>query len=258
MKIIFIRQLSVAITLALISGCAAPRNSITQFGSIDALLAGAYDGQVSCGSLTRRGNLGLGTFDQLDGEMVVLDGRVYQVRSDGKVYSPAAGATTPFAAVVRFEPDQSRTVNNAATFQQFQEQLDATLPSTNVVCAFRVTGRFQQMKTRSVPAQTKPYAPLIEASRRQSVFELGQCRGTLVGFRLPGFVKGINVPGYHVHFLTADRNAGGHVLDFMLEGGVLELAICSRIELLLPTDATALKDIDFSRDRAHELEKVEK
>ena len=187
-----------------------------------------------------------------------LDGRVYQVRSDGNVYSPAAGVTTPFAAVVRFEPDQSRTVNNAATFQQFQEQLDAMLPSTNVVCAFRVTGRFQQMKTRSVPAQTKPYAPLIEASRRQSVFELGQCRGTLVGFRLPGFVKGINVPGYHVHFLTADRKAGGHVLDFMLEGGVLELAICSRINLLLPTDATALKDIDFSRDRAHELEKVEK
>jgi acetolactate decarboxylase len=74
----------------------------------------------------------------------------------------------------------------------------------------------------------------------------------------PGFVKGINVPGYHVHFLSADRNAGGHVLDFELNGGVLELAVCSRIDLLLPTDASVLKDIDFSRDRALELEKVEK
>jgi acetolactate decarboxylase len=80
----------------------------------------------------------------------------------------------------------------------------------------------------------------------------------LVGFRMPAFVKGINVPGYHVHFLTADRKAGGHVVEFTLEGGRLEVAMCSRIDLLLPADANALKDIDFSRDRAQELEKVEK
>ena len=258
MKIISIGHFLIAVTVAFLSGCAGPRNSITQVCAIDALLAGAYDGQVPCGTLTRKGNLGLGTFDRLDGEMVVLDGRIYQVRADGKVYSPPVSATTPFAAVVAFEPNQSWTVKRGMTFRQFQDELDAKLGTTNVVCAFRLTGTFRQMKTRSVPAQTKPYVPLIEAARNQAIFDLGQCGGTLVGFRMPGFVKGINVPGYHVHFLTADRKAGGHVLDFTLDGGTLELAVCSRIDLLLPADANALKGIDFSRDRAQELEKVEK
>jgi acetolactate decarboxylase len=100
--------------------------------------------------------------------------------------------------------------------------------------------------------------PLVEAARKQSLFELGQCRGTLVGFRMPDFVKGINVPGCHVHFLTADRQGGGHVLDFTLDGGTLEFAVCPQLDLLLPKDASALKGIDFSRDRSKELEKVEK
>jgi acetolactate decarboxylase len=109
-----------------------------------------------------------------------------------------------------------------------------------------------------VPAQTKPYVPLVEATRHQSVFELGRCRGTVVGFRMPGFVKGVNVPGCHAHFLTDNRQAGGHVLDFTVDEGTLELAVCSRIDLRLPTDAGALKGIDFSRDRTEELDKSEK
>jgi acetolactate decarboxylase len=258
MKTIPVRHWLSVIAIALLTGCAAPRNSVTQIGVSDALLAGAYDGQVACGTLTRQGDVGLGSFDRLDGEMVVLDGRIYQVRADGRVYSPPAGVTTPFAAVVKFRPTTTRELSGGITFREFQERLDALLPSTNVVCVFRMTGTFRQMKTRSVPAQTKPYVPLVEATRHQSVFELGRCRGTVVGFRMPDFVQGINVPGCHAHFLTADRQAGGHVLDFTLDEGTLELAVCSRIDLRLPKDAGAFKGIDFSRDRTEELDKAEK
>jgi len=258
MKTIPVRHWLSVIAIALLTGCAAPRNSVTQIGVSDALLAGAYDGQVACGTLTRQGDVGLGSFDRLDGEMVVLDGRIYQVRADGRVYSPPAGVTTPFAAVVKFRPTATRELSGGITFREFQERLDALLPSTNVVCVFRMTGTFRQMKTRSVPAQTKPYVPLVEATRHQSVFELGRCRGTVVGFRMPDFVQGINVPGCHAHFLTADRQAGGHVLDFTLDEGTLELAVCSRIDLRLPKDAGAFKGIDFSRDRTEELDKAEK
>jgi acetolactate decarboxylase len=246
------------LVVVLLTGCAAPQNSVTQIGAIDALLAGAYDGQVVCGTLTRQGDVGIGTFDRLDGEMIVLDGHIYQVRADGRVYSPPAGVTTPFAAVVKFRPTVARQLSGGITFREFQERLDALLPSTNVVCAFRLTATFGQMKSRSVSAQTKPYAPLVEATRHQSVFELGRCRGTVVGFRMPDFVKGINVPGCHAHFLTDSRRAGGHVLDFTLDEGTLEVAVCSRIDLRLPTDANALKGIDFSRNRTEELNKAEK
>jgi acetolactate decarboxylase len=248
----------IVVALVLLTGCAAPRNSVMQIGAIDALLAGVYDGQVACGTLIRHGDVGLGTFDRLDGEMIVLDGRIYQVRADGKVYSPPAWVTTPFAAVVKFRPTAARELSGGITFREFQERLDSLLPSTNVVCVFRLTGTFRQMKTRSVPAQTKPYVSLVAATRHQSVFELGHCRGTVMGFRMPGFVKGVNVPGCHAHFLTENRQAGGHVLDFTLDEGTLELAVCSRIDLRLPTDAGALKDIDFSRDRTEELDKAEK
>ena len=239
-------------------GCAAPRNSITQIGVIDGLLAGAYDGQTESGTLTHEADIGLGTFNRLDGEMIVLDGHIYQVRADGKVYSPTPETTTPFAVVTKFRPTSTHDLSGGITFHEFQERVDALLPNTNVVCVFRLTGTFRQIKTRSVPAQSKPYVPLVEATRHQSVFELGSCRGTVVGFRMPDFVKGINVPGYHAHFLTADRQAGGHVLEFMLDEGTLELAVCSRIDLWLPTDGATLKGIDFSRDRRMELDKAEK
>jgi len=242
----------------LVAGCVGPRGSVTQIGAIDALLAGAYDGQVASGTLTRQGDVGLGTFDRLDGEMIVLDGHIYQVRADGRVYSPPAKVTTPFAVVVKFRPTTAHSIQGGISFREFQERLDALLPSTNVICVFRSRGKFRQMKTRSVPVQTKPYVPLVEATRQQSVFELGACRGTVVGFRMPDFVKGVNVPGYHAHFLTDNRQAGGHVLDFTLDEGTLELAVCSRIDLRLPTDPGALKGIDFSRDRTKDLDKAEK
>ena len=246
------------VLVALLAGCATPQNTVTQFSTMDALLAGSYDGHVTCREIACDGDLGIGTFDRLDGEMVLLDDRIYQVRSDGKVYVPSPNATTPFASVVNFHPTQVYAVPAGLNFREFQTWMDTQLPGTNVVCAFRLTGRFQHIKTRSVPAQSKPYPPLVDVVRTlQSVFELGKCSGTLVGFRLPDFVKGINVPGYHVHFLTADRQAGGHVLDFTLDGGTVEFALCSRIDLLLPNDGV-LQGIDFSRDRSEELNKVEK
>ncbi|MDB6131061.1 MAG: Acetolactate decarboxylase [Verrucomicrobiales bacterium] len=241
-----------------LSGCYTSRNTVTQFCTIDALMAGAYDGEMEVGNLTRHGDMGIGTFDKLDGEMVVLDRHVYQVKSDGKVYTPDATMTTPFAAVVNFSADQSFDLPAGMSYPEFEAFLDSKLPHTNVVCAFRFTGSFKAMKTRSVPAQTKPYRQLVEVSKTQPVFELNDRKGTLVGFRLPDFVKGINVVGYHTHFLTDDRKAGGHVLSFTMETGRLEIATSTRVELLLPKNASQLKDIDFSKDRSKEVEKVEK
>ncbi len=213
---------------------------------------------MPCRTLMRRGDLGIGTFDKLDGEMVLLDGHVYQVRSDGKVYSPNKNVTTPFASVINFYPEQTRSVPAGLTYPQFQKLVDEMLPHTNVVCAFRFSGTFRELKTRSVPAQSKPYRQLVDVTREQPVFQLDGKSGTLVGFRMPDFVKGINVPGFHAHFLTSDRQAGGHVLGFTTQSGTLEIATSSRVVLLLPKNPEQLGGIDFSRDRSKELEKVEK
>ncbi len=252
-----ILTLGAAALLAFAAGCAAPRNTVTQISTIDALLAGVYDGQIPCRKLSQYGDFGIGTFDRLDGELVLLDGRVFRVKADGKAYPAEATATTPFASVVRFQPQITHAIASGTTFSGLQEQVNALATNRNVLCAVRVKGTFRSVKTRSVPAQTKPYPPLVEVTRNQPVFDRANLEGTLLGFRLPDYVKGINVPGFHLHFLSADHEAGGHALDFVIDGGTIELVPCYRLQLLLPKDQSAFGTVDFSRDRSKELQQVE-
>ena len=249
---------AILLALAGLGGCAgsAPRDTVTQVSTIDALLAGAYDGQLSVRQLLQYGDTGIGTFDKLDGEMVLLDGVVYQVRADGKVYRPPLDLMTPFAAVVHFRADRSFPVARAMSFAQFEQAIDRRCPNKNTFYAIRARGTFARMKTRSVPAQKKPYPALVEVAKRQPVFEMTNVSGRLVGFRCPPFVKGINVPGYHLHFITDDQRAGGHVLDFAMKQGHVELDVCNRFVMLLPHGNGA--PLDLSKDRAAELEQVEK
>lgn len=233
--------------------------ALTQAGVIDALLAGAYDGFFPLSQLTRAGNFGLGTFHRLDGEMVVLDGVVYQVPADGKVRRPAPGVTTPFAQVVRFRPSGSAELVPGSALKQVEAALDAAIGDANVFAAARVDAEFETLTARSVPAQSPPYRPLAEVAKGQSVFSFAGVSGTLVGLRGPAFAKGLGVPGWHWHFLTRDRARGGHVLDFRLapagprvRAGYMTLR---RLELALPP--AGMSGLDLARDRTGELKAVE-
>ncbi len=236
----------------------APRHTVTQFSTIDALLAGDYDGHATCGNLVRFGDLGIGTFDKLDGEMVLLDGKVYQVKADGVVYSPGPDMKTPFAAVVKFEGGAAVPIPKGTDFHGLEEIVNRAVPNMNTFCAVKVKARFVKIKTRSVPAQTKPYPPLAEAAKNQSVFEYENVSGVLVGLRCPAFVKGVNAPGYHFHFLSDDHAMGGHLLECSIEEGTVETEVCNRFTMILPEDDDAFGKIDLGIDRSKELEKVEK
>lgn len=249
------RKLWMILPVIFIAGCVTS-NRITQTSTIDALLAGAYDGQVECKQLLSYGDFGIGTFDRLDGEMTVLDGNVYQIKADGKVYRPAANIKSPFATVCRFRPDNDFEIKSA-DFKTAESIIDSKFPNQNIFAAVKITGTFKYIKTRSVPAQNKPYPPLVEVAKNQPVFEMHDVRGTIVGFRSPPFVKGVNVSGYHFHFLDKDFAQGGHVLDFQLDAGKCEIDKCNELLLILPED-DVLKDIDLSKDKSKELQKVEK
>lgn len=213
-----LRIFAVLLTVYLFSGCAskAPQNVVMQVSTIDALLAGVYDGHLSIQKLLRYGNTGIGTFDKLDGEMVLMDGNVYQVKSDGKVYEPPSHLTTPFAAVVHFSADKSLSMKGPLTFKEFEQAIDREFPNKNAFYAIPMQGTFSHMKTRSVPAQKRPYPPLVNVVQHQPIFEMTEVSGSIVGFRCPPYVKGINVPGYHLHFISDDLKSGGHIIDFVL------------------------------------------
>jgi acetolactate decarboxylase len=251
------KKLLLVFALVFITGCLpAAKDRITQTSTIDALLAGAYDGQMQCRKLLDYGDFGIGTFDKLDGEMTVLDGKIYQIKSDGKVYRPVGDVKTPFATVCKFKPDIQFPIQ-PADFKTAESIIDEKIPNQNTFLAVEISGKFKHIKVRSVPTQQKPYPPLAEVAKTQPVFEINDITGTIVGFRSPPFVKGINVSGYHFHFLSSDFTQGGHVLDFELISGECKIDKCNEFLLILPKD-DVLKDIDLSTDKTEELQKVEK
>ena len=211
-------------------GCSAQgqRPMLYQTSTLDALMEGVYDGDVTLGELKRHGDIGLGTFAALDGEMVVLDGVVYQVRLDGKVYRPDDRQITPFAVAAFQQRGQPLHLTDGNGIAALERQLDALLAADrNIPVLVRIDGVFEYVKTRSVPRQNPPYARLADVAKKQATFEFRQVKGTIVALRCPAFMQGANLVGWHMHFLTADRAAGGHMLDCRLQQGD---AVISRLD----------------------------
>ena len=234
-----------------------PAETLFQVSTLDALLAGGYDGSLSLAELARHGDLGLGTFQSLDGEMIVLDGVVYQARVDGTVVRPAGDMTTPFAAVTDFAPDLTLDLGPVAGFQDLADRLAAALPSANHVYAVRATLARAEVKTRSVAAQEPPFRPLAEVVKvDQRVRQWPDATGELVGFWCPAWLGKLNAPGLHLHFLNAERTGGGHLLDIQAQSLVLELDTTPALTVLLP-EGEDFARADLDRDRSGQTKAVE-
>jgi acetolactate decarboxylase len=257
-KYTIIGALLCLMALALLpGGVCADDDVLFQVSTIDALLQGVFDGFYSFDDLKTHGDFGIGTFDSLDGEMIALDGDYYQVKADGVAYTVQGNTTTPFSTVTYFKADQTIEIQNASNFTELSRQLDEKLPSINMFYAIRIDGTFPYIKTRSIPKQVKPYPRLADASKNQSVFELYNTTGTVVGVWAPEFAKGLNVAGYHLHFITADRKAGGHILDLQVDDAMAKVDITPGFAMQLPTTGNFYK-VDLTQDLQSELEKVEK
>ena len=210
-------------------------NDVYQSAPIELLLKGVMNGETTIGELKKHGNFGLGTFNGVDGEMVVLDGVVYQIKGSGKVDVPSNSVKTPFGNVTFFRADTTILLKDTLSFKSFNEFLDKNLPSKNLIYAVKVTGEFTSLKARSENKQTKPYKDLYDVLKNQDVFSYIQINGTLVGFKYPDYIGGVNVPGYHFHFISADKKEGGHVLDFVTNQVKIEIEYLSKLDLRIPT-----------------------
>lgn len=208
-------------------------SEIYQTSTMGALLEGIYEGDVTIRELLRHGNFGLGTFNGLDGEMLVLDGVCYQLRSDGSATVADLDELTPFAAVTWFHPDRSIDVSAPCDRAALKARIDQALESTNLMVAVRVTGDFSRIRTRTVTEQHPPYRAFTEATQDQQEVTFVDVSGTLAGFRMPDYEQGISVAGYHSHFIDEDRKHGGHTLDYQLVRGTVEIAVRSELHLSL-------------------------
>jgi acetolactate decarboxylase len=235
------RVFSYCLAFALLAGGVAGgpgrtghRDAVFQSSTVGALEAGVDDGEMTFTQLREHGDFGLGTLDGLDGEMVAVDGRFYQVRMDGRAYPIPGPARTPFAVVKWFQADRTLMLGATPNLAALERFLDRAIASPNVCTAVRIEGRFAGMTTRSVPRQAKPYPPLSEAVKRQKTFDLGETDGVMVGFRTPEYMAALNVAGYHFHFLRSDRKRGGHVLACSIRQAQVQIDTALGLDLLLP------------------------
>jgi acetolactate decarboxylase len=207
---------------------------IYQTSTMAAVLDGIYDGEVTVAELLVHGDFGLGTFNHLDGEMVVLDGVCYHLHSDGSAAIAGADERTPFAAVLWFRPDKTIEISAPTDRATLTGLIDSVIPSPNLTYAIQVNGSFARVQTRTVMAQRPPYPPLTEATANEPIANMKRVTGTIAGFRTPAYEQGISVAGYHLHFLTQDRDCGGHALDFALDHGEVTVSTASELHLTLP------------------------
>jgi acetolactate decarboxylase len=233
------------------------RDVLYQVSTINTLLLGGFDGVYNFSTLETKGDFGIAVFDGLDGEIIGFDGKFYQIKADGTVHEVRGDDTTPFATVTWFEPDTRLRIARADNISDFTAQFEAALPSPNFFYAVRIQGTFPMMKTRAVLRQEKPYPRLVDACAEQSVFMLDNTRGTVVGFYTPDMVEGLNIPGLHLHYLTGDHAAGGHILDFSVENATVELDSTSRFTMWLP-EGDPYAGLDLGKDLSEELSRVEK
>ncbi len=209
-------------------------HELFQTSTVQALLGGAFDGDATLGEVLEHGDLGLGTLDGLDGELIVLDRQTWKANLDGTLTRPDPSSTTPYAVVVQFSPGQPVPLRGPFRASDLEQQLGQHIDGQERPTAIRIDGRFRTMRVRSVPKQSHPYPALAEVIAQQRVTDLVDVSGTMVGFCFPDALDGIEMVGSHLHFVTDDRTRGGHVLDYTLLEATAHLDDTTRLHVELP------------------------
>jgi acetolactate decarboxylase len=248
-------SLSHIVNSALAEYLQVAHHTLYQVSTATALVEGIYQGAVRVDTLRAHGDLGLGTFENLDGEMVVVDGRFFQVRADGSVLECDDNVLSPFAVVTRFAPETEVRLDRCSDLNHLSTRFDAMRHSDNVFFALRVDGHFDYVHTRAM-CRTEEGVPLVQAAAVQPEFEFHDVSGTLVGFWTPEYAKTLNVPGYHLHFLSADRTKGGHLLQCRGTDLRLQIQHEAALALALPETEDFLK-ANLRRDPAADLARAE-
>ncbi|MEN6404373.1 MAG: acetolactate decarboxylase [Armatimonadia bacterium] len=247
--------LLVALLVAAGGFAAVDRDVLYQASTLDALLYGVFDRAISAGELAQHGDTGIGCFEAVDGEMMMVDGQMYQIKADGTVHRARPRMGLPFACVSYFDCD-ARAEVQGVDLTGLLAKVDTLLPTRNIYYMFRVEGEFEHVKTRSVPRQHKPYPKLLDVAAKQPTFEFANTRGTLVGLYCPYFAAGANMVGYHFHFLNEGRTGGGHLLNCRLKKGTLQIDYTPRYLMSLPEGAYREAKLDKADKEG--AEKVEK
>ena len=241
------------------SGDDGNRECINQVSLLQGLTFGDYNGTVPVSKLKKLGDTGIGTFDALNGELIMLDGEVYRAAGDGSVEVVPDDELIPFSDVTFFDDDESYDIQNVKEINDIKTSLNERVEQLgrNNFYAVKIVGTFKQMNVRSELSQTEPYKPLATVLETdQTFFDYEDISGTVVGLYCPDYMKELNAVGWHFHFISDDKTKGGHVLDFSTDSAVIKLDQTQGFAMVLP-DNDMFKSFDFTIDQTEDIKKVE-
>ena len=240
---------------------AAPvqNETINQVALLQSLALGHFEGSITVGELKKLGDTGIGTFDGLNGEMIVLDGVVYRANAECKVNIVDDKETVPFSNVTFFDKDFAVKVNSVSTKSEFEKILNKTVAKEgeNSFYMVKLNANFDEILVRSEYGQEKPYKTLVKAlekDQREATYK--NIDGTIVGLYCPTFMNGLNSPGWHFHFISSDKKFGGHVLELKVNKGEVQLDKTDNFAMNLP-DKKDFQTLDFNQDLREDIKKAE-
>ncbi|MBQ9008735.1 MAG: acetolactate decarboxylase [Clostridia bacterium] len=235
------------------------REVIRQVSLLQGLTFGDYNGSVTVGQLRAMGDIGIGTFDGLNGELIMLEGIVYRAAHDGSIQVVADEETVPFSNVTFFDADETLPLTGIDSVAALKSALDKKVSEMddNRFYMVRIDGTFRTMSVRSELPQTKPYKPLaVVLETDQTFFDYENISGTVVGLFCPNYMNDLNAVGWHFHFISDDRMAGGHVLDLSADTLTAALDRTDSFSMILP-DNEMFNSFDLTIDQSADIKKVE-
>lgn len=235
------------------------RETIYQVSLLQGLTLGDYNGSVSVKELKQKGDTGIGTFEGVNGELIMVDGTVYRAKSDGSIETAPDDETIPFANVTFFDSDEKQDISDVSSIADLKKLLDEKVEKLgkNQFYMVRVDGTFKKMHARSELKQEKPYKPLAEAlATDQREFSWDNIEGTVVALYCPQYMKDLNAAGWHLHFVSKDKKYGGHVLELDVDKAELKIDSTQGFNMQLP-DTEMFPTLDLTKDQSDDIKKVE-
>jgi acetolactate decarboxylase len=225
-----------------------------QVSTLQALALGYTRSVVRTDELLSHGNTGLGTFEDVNGEMIVVDRHCYQAAEEGSITEMPPDIGVPFASVANLQGDRVFTLSEIPDIEHLKMELNLKIEEDfglNSMHIAKIEGDFERVDARSESAYRSHHVELKDIlGKTQKSFCFEQIRGTMVCIYYPDYMDGINAPGWHLHFISEDRKWGGHVFDLQMRRGEVFLDKISRIEIQLPSepafDTYSLKEASSS------------
>lgn len=236
------------------------KNTLYQVSLLQGLTSGDYYGSVAIEELKQHGDVGIGTFDGLNGELIMLNGEVYRAKGDGRIEVVSDLETTPFAVAAFMNTDGMRELKDIRSCDALFEELERMVEARgkNRFYMIRIDGVFREIEVRSVPKQKEPFKRLVEVlESEQTLFRYKKIEGTMVGLYCPCYMSALNAVGWHLHFISKDRTVGGHVLDVDIAEAVSTWTDLDAFEVRLPKNGM-FDGLDLAVDQSRDIEKVEK